>query len=88
LDGDAIAALCATFFADHLRAVGLEITGTPAHPHGHGHGHDAAAAAPSLGPNVVSVGVVQVGVWLHLRPWRPACMECCGCRVYGVVVCT
>ena len=61
LDGDAIAALCATFFADHLRAVGLEITGTPAHPHVHGHGHDAAAAASTLGPNMVSVGVVQVG---------------------------
>lgn len=57
LDGDAIAALAATFFADHLRALGLEITGVPAHPHGDGdHGH---GPAPTLGPNVVSVGVVQ-----------------------------
>jgi hypothetical protein len=57
LDGDAIAALAATFFADHLRALGLEITGVPAHPHAHE--GDAHAAAPALGPNVVSVGVVQ-----------------------------
>ena len=56
MDGDAIAALAATFFADHLRALGLEITGTPAHPHSdHGHG----SPAPTLPANVVSVGVVQ-----------------------------
>ncbi len=57
MDGDAIAALAATFFADHLRALGLEITGVPAHPHAHE--GDAHAAAPALGPNLVSVGVVQ-----------------------------
>ena len=58
MDGDAIAALAATFFADHLRALGLSITGEPAHPH-HDHDHGHAAAAPVLAPGTVSVGVVQ-----------------------------
>ncbi len=56
LDGDAIAALAATFFADHLRILGLEITGVPAHPHHDGHDGHAAVTLPA---NVVSVGVVQ-----------------------------
>jgi phosphoacetylglucosamine mutase len=64
VDGDKIAALAATFVADQLRALGLAVTGEPAHPHAAddydpfapgAHGHVAGPAR-----DAVSVGVVQV----------------------------
>ena len=66
VDGDKIATLAATFFSEQLRALGLPITGDPAHPH-EDESYDAFApgsaghvAGPPRADGAVSVGVVQV----------------------------
>ena len=70
VDGDKIATLAATFFSEQLRALGVPITGEPAHPHEDDNydpfapGSLGHVAGPLRADGAVSVGVVQVG-WLN-----------------------